>query len=124
MIPASRACRSDSGSSLVSRSAVSDEPKESVIVYDDFAINRQQLPVTGDDQRIDLGQFRVAFDITLVEAAQDFAEAAPLRPWHAHSAGDEGHLIILQAHYRINMLADDGFGAFAIELLNIHAAFH
>ena len=124
-MPASRAKRSDSG--LVAGIALFDQsrlPKQRVVINDYFAVNRQQFARARDDQRINLGQFGVAFGIAQVEPAQNLAEGAPVRPRQAHSAGNEGHLVILQAGNGIDMLANDGLGTLSIQLLDIHAAFH
>ncbi len=54
-------------------------PKQRVVFDVDLGIQGQKIAVRGDDQRIDLHQAGIAFQIQLVDRVRDFAELRDLR---------------------------------------------
>ena len=71
-------------------------PEQRVVLDVDLGIERQQIAVAGDDQRIDLHQAGIAFQIQPVERVRDLAELRDLRAAQPQSERQLPRLEILQ----------------------------
>ena len=97
--------------------------KQRVVVEADLGVEAEQLPVLGDDQRIDLEQAHVRFGERLVEPGEHAAhlllqigvEAERLAKRGAHDAG--------RCWRRIDRDGDDLVRRVVRDLLDVHAAF-
>src|SRR5688572_26244698 len=79
-------------------------PVERVVVEVQLAVEREQLPLLRDDERVDLDQRGVPFDEQPVEPAQERVEALALRGVEREGTRDLADLIRLEPDERVDEL--------------------
>ena len=96
--------------------------KQRVIFDVDLGVQGKEFPIRGHDQRIDLHQAGIAFQVQLVNGMRDFSELRDLRSAKAHAKSQLPALKVLQPGCRMNIDADDLLRGVLGNLFNVHPA--
>ncbi len=96
---------------------------ECVVVHGDLAVQRHELAVAGDDQRVDLGQAGVGVEEDLVEPLRDLDEGGGVLLGQADAVGQDARQVRLEPQERVRRDLDDLVGHGGGDFLDVHAAF-
>ncbi len=97
--------------------------EQSVRVEVELGVQRDDLAVAGQDQRVDFSQRSVGFIERLVQALQRLAGLRHARVGHADLAGDVVGFSVGQADRRLDDQGVDLFRAVGSDFFDVHAAF-
>src|SRR5690606_19031033 len=97
-------------------------PEQGVLVEIHLGIERQELAVAGDHERIDLDQAGVEAGEGLVDAAQELDRGADLLALEAQPECEATRVERLQARHRIDRDGEDLFGRLCRDLFDLDAA--
>ncbi len=95
--------------------------KERIVIRVDLRIQRDQLLIAVDDQRIDLDQAQVLFPEQTKQPHHDLAELFHLGAGQAHAKAHLTRLVRLQASGIVDVHGDDFFRSFTGHLFDVHA---
>ena len=96
--------------------------EQRVVVERDLGVERRDLAVGGDDQRVDLDERRVLGDEGVVELAQQRADRADDVGVDAGVEGEPAAVEVLEAEQRVDVQAGDRVRVALGHLLDVHAA--
>ena len=96
-------------------------PEERIRVDVDLRIERQELALPGDDERIHLDEARILLEVQPVQRHQDRLELAHLLRGEAEPEGELAALVRLQTRRRVHVHGEDLLGRMRRDFLDVHA---
>ena len=96
--------------------------RERRVVEHDLRVEREELPVIGHDERVDLGKVGVRFDEGPIQPAHHRSEVLPQVGGDAQEEGGSPHLVLLEADERVERKSEDRLRVRPGGLLDLHPA--